>query len=126
MNQQERAQQIIAELMAMPKDIWQRAEEGGQAFFVASGHSGQAMYFSEALMDFESDAPDSDDAIECYEERLGDAPYAVEIWDETKCVCLLRFDKVLDVEIVEYEHGSWQVVSFSLPAKNRSHQPTAH
>lgn len=126
MNQEERARLIIAELMEIPKENWERSYEGGQGFFTAIGHSGLALYFSEAMLDLDSEHPESDDAIECYLRRLGDAPYAVEVWDESHCVCLLRFSDLENIEVVEYEHGPWEIVSFSLPAKDRSHQPTAH
>jgi hypothetical protein len=126
MNQNERAHMIIRELMAIPKDMWDRSEHGGHTIFAVDGHSGHALYFSETLMNPDSEHPLSLDAMELYRARLGDKPYAVEVWDEENCVCLLRWENVEEIEVAEYKHGPWELVSFSLPPIDDEHSPTIH
>ena len=126
MNQNERAQLIISELIAIPKDMWEKTEQGGQTVFAVAGHAGHALYFSEGLMDPDSDHPLCHDAMAMFRTRLGDKPYAVEVWDEEECVCLLRWQDVEDIEVAEYKHGAWELVSFSLPPIDDGHGPTIH
>ena len=76
MNQNERAQLIIRELIAIPKDMWDKSEQGGQTIFAVAGHSGHALYFSEALMDPDSKHPLCQDAMALFRTRLGDKPFA--------------------------------------------------
>lgn len=126
MNQNERAQMIIRELMAIPTDMWDRSEHGGQTVFAVQGHSGHALYLSETMMDLDSDHPLSRDAMALYRARLGNKPYAVEVWDEEECVCLLRWANVDDIEVAEYKHGPWELVSFSLPPIDECYSQTYH
>lgn len=126
MNKEQRAQMIIRELIAVPKDMWDREEHGGQAVFVVEGHSGHALYFSRTLMDPNSDHPMSRDAQEIYRKRLGKRQYAVEVWQDGDCVCLLRWDDVEQIEIAEYQHGPWELLSFSLPPIEADQGPTLH
>lgn len=122
----ERAKIIIDELIAIPKEMWVRSNEGGQAYFSVEGHAGYALYFSEALMNPDVDHPFCEDAMEVYRARLGDKPFAVEVWDEERCVCLLRWKDIDDIEVAEYKHGPWELVSFSLPPIDADHAPTIH
>lgn len=110
MNQNERAQVIIRELIAIPKEMWEREEQCGQVYFAAEGHAALALYFSEHLMDPYFDDPDCDHALEVYRARLGELPYAVEVWDDEECVCLLRWQDVDEIEVAEYRHGPWETV----------------
>lgn len=126
MNQNERAKLIIRELIAIPKDMWEKSEQGGQTIFAVAGHSGHALYFSETLMDPDSEHPLCQDAMALFRARLGDKPFAVEVWDEEECVCLLRWRDVEDIEVAEYMHGPWEMVSFSLPPIDGEHGPTIH
>lgn len=126
MNQSERAQLIIRELIAMPTDMWEKTEQGGQTIFAVAGHTGHALYFSEALLDADSEHPLCQDAIALFRARLGDKPFAVEVWDEEECVCLLRWRYVEDIEVAEYKHGPWEMVSFSLPPTEDTLGPTIH
>lgn len=122
----ERAKVIIDELIAIPWDRWIRSKEGGQAYFSVDGHAGTALYFSEKLMNPDVDHPFCEDAMEVYRARLGDKPFAVEVWDEERCVCLLRWEDIDDIEVAEYKHGPWELVSFSLPPIDADHAPTIH
>lgn len=126
MNQSERAQLIIRELIAMPTDMWEKTEQAGQTIFAVAGHTGHALYFSEALMNPSSEHPLCGAAMELFRARLGDKPYAVEVWDEEECVCLLRWRDVDDIDVAEYKHGPWELVSFSLPPIDDAHGPTIH
>lgn len=122
----ERAKIIIEELIAIPKELWIRGDECGQAYFGVDGHAGTALYFSETLMDPDIDLPFCEDVMEAYRARLGDKPFAVEVWDEERCVCLLRWKDIDDIEVAEYTHGPWEMVSFSLPPIDADHAPTIH
>lgn len=126
MNQDDRAQAIISELIAVPTELWDRDQHGGQTIFTVVGHSGHALYFAESLMDPASEHPLSRDAQAIYRMRLGKKKYAVEIWQDNECVCLLRWDDVEEIEVAEYKHGAWELLSFSLPPIDEEHSPTIH
>lgn len=126
MTQEERANLIIRDLIAIPKDLWERSEHGGQGIFTVDGLSGHALYFSEDLLNADSDHPWSRDAQEMCRIRLGSKRYAVEIWQEGDCVCLLRWNVVDEIEVAEYTHGPWEMISFGLPPVDANHAATIH
>lgn len=127
MNLNERAKIIIEELIAVPREMWVRSNESGQVYYSVEGHAGLALYFSRTLMNPDVDHPFCEEAMEVYEARLGDKSFAVEIFDdERRCVCLLRWTDIDDIEVAEYKHGAWELVSFSLPPIDRDRAPTIH
>jgi hypothetical protein len=71
LNQNDRAQAIISELIAVPTELWDQDEHGGQTIFTVVGHSGHALYFAKWLMNPASKHPLSRDAQAVYRMRLG-------------------------------------------------------
>ena len=41
-------------------------------------------------------------------------------------MCLLRWANVDDIEVAEYKHGPWELVSFSLPPIDECYSQTYH
>ena len=127
MNQNERAQHIIQDLMSIPQGRWLRTNYGGQGVFEVRGVAGYVLYFSRSLMDPSSQHPDRDAALEQHQLRLNERSYAIEVFDEDcECVCLLRFDDLNEIEVVEYCHGTWETASFGLPPQSEAFSPSIH
>lgn len=126
MNLNERAKVIIEELIAVRREMWVRTNECGQVYYSVDGHAGVALYFSKTLMNPDVDHPFCQEAMEVYKARLGEKSFAVEVWDERECVCLLRWTDIDEIEVAEYKHGAWELVSFSLPPIDTAHSPTIH
>lgn len=127
MNVEERAQHIIRDLIAMPREAWERSEQAGQVVFHVEGMGLQIMYFSRGWINPDADHPFKDEALELYNARLGSCSTALEIWDENENVaCLLRWSSINEIEVTEYNHGKWEVMAFGLPATDPAHQPVVH
>ncbi|MDT0506927.1 hypothetical protein [Novosphingobium sp. MMS21-SN21R] len=127
MNVEERAQHIIRDLIALPREAWERSVQGGQVTFYVKGMGLQILYFSQGWIDPTADHPLREEALELYRARLGDCSTALEIWDENEEIaCLLRWTSINEIEVIEYNHGTWEVMAFGLPATDPAYQPVVH